>query len=64
MNEILNNNKKQKILQLILKPIMKDEEITKKEGTYFPEKHYTNIIKKDCDVYYLDNNQKKTFTQI
>lgn len=47
------------IVQIMVKPIMKDEDITKKEGNYFPEKHYTNIIKKDCDVYYLDNNQKK-----
>ena len=43
----------------MVKPIMKDEDINKKEGNYFPEKHYSNIIKKDCDVYYLDNNQKK-----
>ena len=65
MTATLNNpkqnqtQKRTQIIQLMVKPIMKDEDITKKEGNYFPEKHYSNIIKKDCDVYYLDNNQKK-----
>ena len=65
MDATLNNPKQnqpqkgKQVLQIMVKPIMKDKDITKKEGNYFPEKHYSNIIKKDCDVYYLDNNQKK-----
>ena len=69
--EITLNNPKQnqtqkrkQIIQLMVKPIMKDEEITKKEGNYFPEKHYSNIINKDCDVYYLDNNQKNFYLNL
>ena len=39
------------VKKLYLKPIMTDEEITQKEGHYFPESHYQHIIKEDSDVY-------------
>lgn len=44
---------------MILKPIMTDNEIAKKEGTYFPLKHYNKVIKKECDVYVKDTTTEK-----
>ena len=67
MNATLNNpkqnqtQKRTQIIQLMVKPIMKDEDITIKEGNYFSEKHYSNIINKDCDVYYHNIIIKKNF---
>ena len=41
-------------------PILTDDEISKKEGSYFPETHYKQIIKDDCDVYgILEDGTKK-----
>jgi len=34
-----------------VKQILSDVELAKKEGEYFPESHYTKIIKTNCDVY-------------
>lgn len=36
---------------ITIKPIMTDTEISKKEGTTFPESHYNQIIRESCDVY-------------
>ena len=36
---------------LKVKAILTDQEIEKKEGSYFPESHYKNIINTNCDVY-------------
>lgn len=50
---------KTKILILKSSQILKDEDINKFEGTYFPESHYNHIIKSNCDVYYLNNLGEK-----
>lgn len=48
-----------KIKILEVKPIMTEEEITKKEGDYFPESHYKHIVNYNCDVYGIENGNKK-----
>lgn len=46
--------------QLKVKAILTDQEIEKKEGSYFPESHYKNIINTNCDVYgILDDGSEK-----
>lgn len=41
-------------------PILTEKEITNKEGCYFPESHYKNIIKSNTDVYgILENGNRK-----
>lgn len=37
--------------EIIVKPIMTDEEIDKQEGKTFPESHYKKIMKTDCDIW-------------
>ena len=36
---------------LKVKAILTDQDIEKKEGSYFPESHYKHIITTNCDVY-------------
>lgn len=51
---------KNKIKVIEVKPIMSEEAIAKKEGSYFPESHYNRVIKSDCDVYgILEDGTKK-----
>ena len=61
-----NNSKKKQIKathskakKLIVKKIMTDEEIKSKESEYFSKKDFKHIMKKDIDVYYLDENGKE-----
>lgn len=42
---------KHKIRILEVKPILTEKELEKKEGDYFSESHYKTIIKTDCDIY-------------
>lgn len=49
------------ITKIYVSPILTEEEIKKKEGYYFPESHYKNIIKKDTDVYTNENPPKLLF---
>lgn len=39
------------VKELLVSKIMTDEEISDREGEYFPESHYHTIIMEDCDVY-------------
>lgn len=39
------------VKELLVSKIMTDEEISNREGEYFPESHYHTIIMEDCDVY-------------
>ena len=51
---------KKKIDIIEVKAIMSDEEIEKKEGSYFPESHYNKKITSNCDVYgILEDGTKK-----
>ena len=61
MNARLNKQKHKQILQLMVKPIMKDEEITKKEGNYF-QKNITLISLKKIVMFTIQITIKKTFT--
>ena len=45
----IKTNKKVDILEV--HPIIDDSKISSKEGCYFPESHYRNIIKSNADVY-------------
>ena len=53
------NNKSRKIRQIVVKKIMSDEAIAKKEGEYFDAKHYNYIVNYDCDCYRLDEDGNK-----
>lgn len=48
-----------KIKKIIVKPIMTDEQIAEKEGHYFTEKDFKQIIKTNCDVYREDEEGKQ-----
>jgi hypothetical protein len=39
------------VKELLVSQIMTDEEISDREGEYFPESHYHTILTYDCDVY-------------
>lgn len=47
-----------KAKEIVVKKVMTDEEIQKKEGTYFDEKGFT-ILDEDCDIYTMDENGEK-----
>ena len=49
-----NNNK---VKQLIVSKIMSDNEIQKREGTYFPATFFKDIVQNDCDVYYQKSDK-------
>lgn len=49
-----------KVKEYVVKKVMTDEEIKKKEGTYFNEKDIKMIIDDDADVYADDGEGKKT----
>ena len=55
--KIPNTNKKVKII--ILKYLIPEKSILKKEGHFFNEKDYKTIINTDCDVYGIDENNNK-----
>ncbi len=51
---------KQKITMLDVKSIMSDDELEKKEGTFFDEAHYNKIITANYDVYgILEDGSRK-----
>jgi hypothetical protein len=47
------------ITEYTVKKIMTDDQIKKKIGRYFPEKHYSVILREDADVYSEDDNGKR-----
>ena len=51
-----NKTKNKKVKVFFLKPKYSDEHMKSKEGEYFEESTYDNIIKSDCDVYRIDDN--------
>ena len=51
--------KTKKIKVLVLKKLMSDEDIKKREGDFFKEKDFKFILKKSIDVYYEDETGKK-----
>ena len=56
-NSLKKNNKIKEIL--IRDKLLTDEQIAKKEGDYFDEKHYNKIIDYNADVYYINGNNEK-----
>ena len=52
-----NSTTKNKVKKLIVSKIMTDDEIKKREGTYFPAAFFKDIIQDDCDVYYQKSDQ-------
>jgi hypothetical protein len=51
--------KKKNIKTLVLQPKMLESELAEKEGHYFEENHYDNIITTDCDGYRVDKEGNK-----
>lgn len=52
----IGGGKKRKIKEYHLQPIMTDEEIKRREGTYFDEKDIKLLVTEDADVYIPDPN--------
>ena len=52
------SKKSKKVRQLEVKKIMTDEEIKKREGDFFREKDFQEIINENCDVFYRDGKRK------
>ena len=53
-----------KVKEIVLKPIMTNDEIKAREGTYFDEKTIKTMIEEDTDIYGIDpddpdGNKKK-----
>jgi len=51
-----SKSKKQKVKILILKPILTDEELNKREGEYVLESECKKVIKTNTDAYYIDES--------
>tara|TARA_B100000989_G_C19530176_1_gene469195 strand:- start:264 stop:1337 length:1074 start_codon:yes stop_codon:yes gene_type:complete len=47
------------ITEYLVKKIMSDTSIKSRVGTYFPESHYSVILRENADVYSLDDDGKK-----
>jgi hypothetical protein len=49
------------VKEIVLKPIMTNDEIKAREGTYFDEKAIKTMIEEDTDIYGIDpeNPDKK-----
>ena len=47
------------VTEYLVKKIMTDQQIAKRLGRYFPESHYTVILREDADVYSVDENGNK-----
>ena len=47
------------VKQLIVKKRMTDQKIKDKQGHFFNATHYDTIIKRDTDVYWIDENNNK-----
>ena len=54
------NRKSNKVRVIIAKRQLSDEFMRKKEGEYFGASSYDTIVNTNCDVYYYEDNQKKT----
>ncbi len=54
LEQIQYGGKRRKVKEYHLKPIMTDEEIKKREGSYFDEKDIKLLITEDADVYIPD----------
>jgi len=50
---------KNKVLEIIAKRVLSEKYMKNKEGDYFDDKHYDQIVDYDCDCYYLDENNNK-----
>ena len=50
--------KSKKIEKVIVEKLLSDEEIEKREGDFFSRKDFKRILKRDCDVYYLQNGKE------
>jgi len=51
--------RKDGVTEYTVRKIMTDKQISKRLGTYFPESHYSVILREDADVYSIDDNGKK-----
>ena len=47
------------VTEYLVKKIMSDTAIKSRVGTYFPESHYSLILRENADVYSVDDNGKK-----
>ena len=47
------------IIEYTVKKIMSDKAIKSRLGTYFPESHYSLILREDADVYSIDENNNR-----
>ena len=50
---------KERVKILIIKPILSNEEISKREGGYVSESECNHIITSDTDAYYIDSDGQK-----
>jgi hypothetical protein len=52
---------KHKVKQIIVdKPLLTNDQLESRKGTYFPESHYKTIIDYDADVYSINDKGEKT----
>ena len=51
--------RKDGVTEYTVRKIMTDKQIAKRLGTYFPESHYSVILKENADVYSIDDNGNK-----
>jgi len=54
----VNDIKLKGVKEIVLEPLMTDEEMSKREGTYFEEKEVKTIFNEDVDVYTNENGKK------
>ena len=54
------NKKTKRIKVIIVERKLSDEFMKSKEGEYFDKKAYDTIVDSNCDVYYYEDNKKKT----
>ena len=54
-----SKNVSNKVKQIFVEKKFSDDYMKSKEGEYFDNKDYDNIIREDCDVYYYDENGNK-----
>lgn len=56
----LKKRQSKKIKTIIVKRILSDDFMKSKEGEYFDKKAYDTIVSSNCDVYYYEDDKRKT----
>ena len=48
------------VRELIVKKEMSDQEVSDLQGHWIGEKYIKHLVKKDCDIYYIENVNGKS----